>query len=386
MSAIGKATNELGKLFVDIGLGGVGKTLKGLNSVSASFLLTKEAVKGMLSPMKLLFKTLDESGKHAMHISKLNTTLGASLTTVQQLSQYLARFGMGEGLIGNLGEIMDMLNDVNLGFSAVNGEFVNALARLGLNWQEYRGGTFEDMLKMVEDVWASVQDLPIGQQRAYFNKIGLPTELLYALQKGDFNLRDALLIPEENIKRAEEYEQNLNNLGQTWKQLKTNIGGGIASPVTKSIEDLNKTMMGDTQAAGRTVVRGGATVAGGWAGTQAGAAIGSAGGPVGTAVGGLLGGAIGSIGSYYGTSGVLSNDKLIPLSNEEIKAIEGYKDIPIKPDRKSAINGLNISVQNQNNIYSNDAQEVADRIAGITKEDIVDAEDNAFQLSNMAGA
>ena len=34
------AQNKLGELFVDIGVGGLGKTLKALNSVSASFLLT----------------------------------------------------------------------------------------------------------------------------------------------------------------------------------------------------------------------------------------------------------------------------------------------------------------------------------------------------------
>ena len=37
------ASHELGNLFVDIGSSGLGSLLKGLNSLSATFMLTKNA-------------------------------------------------------------------------------------------------------------------------------------------------------------------------------------------------------------------------------------------------------------------------------------------------------------------------------------------------------
>ena len=60
------AKNEMGKLFVDIGIGGLGKALKSLNSVSASFLLGKNAAMQFAQTISQPFK---EAG-NAATISK----------------------------------------------------------------------------------------------------------------------------------------------------------------------------------------------------------------------------------------------------------------------------------------------------------------------------
>ena len=164
MSALGKATNELGKLFVDIGLGGVGNVLKGLNSISASFLLTKTAAVELTKPFVELGK---KSIDNAVKFGQLNATLGISLEKVQQLTTYLEQFKVGEGAIGSLGNIMDMLNRVNMGLEGIDGNFVTAMTRLGLDWKKYRGGTFEDMLNLVSDVQEKVKGMDIGKARVY---------------------------------------------------------------------------------------------------------------------------------------------------------------------------------------------------------------------------
>lgn len=45
------AKNEAGQLFLDFGATGLGKLVKGLNSLSASFLLTKNGAEQALKPI-----------------------------------------------------------------------------------------------------------------------------------------------------------------------------------------------------------------------------------------------------------------------------------------------------------------------------------------------
>ncbi len=82
MADSGAAQNKLGELFVDIGVGGLGKTLKALNSVSASFLLTKNAATQAVKP-------IIDVGKRTMgmavDVGKLGSTLGLAYKDAYKL-------------------------------------------------------------------------------------------------------------------------------------------------------------------------------------------------------------------------------------------------------------------------------------------------------------
>ncbi|MBQ2285319.1 MAG: hypothetical protein II244_06610, partial [Clostridia bacterium] len=71
----GQAQNNLGQLFVDIGVGGLGQTLKALNSVSASFLLTKNAATQAIKPFIDMGK---QAANSAVGIGKMAAALGTT--------------------------------------------------------------------------------------------------------------------------------------------------------------------------------------------------------------------------------------------------------------------------------------------------------------------
>ena len=336
MGTVGQSTNKLGQLFVDIGIGGAGQAIKSLNSISASFLLVKTAAKEAMKPIVNMINTSKDT---ALYYGKMNSTLGVSLTTIQQLSTYLEKFNLSDALISDLGSTMDMLNRVNMGLDSVDGSFVTGLQRIGLNWQKYRGGTFEDMLNLVQDVQTALDGMDVGQARVILQMLRLPTELLYGFEKGGFNIRDALLISEDEIKKMESFNEQLNIFNKNKKQLQTRIIGNVA--------------------------------------------------PIGTAVVGTTNKVIESAASAQPQNQSGNKPKLQLIPDEEInqKTIINSNLPPLPTNLKSSTNAnVTIAIQNENNIYGGDAQEIADRIAGITNQDIETAENNAFQISNIAGA
>lgn len=349
MGALGQATNKLGELFVDIGLGGVGQAIKGLNSVSASFLLVKTAAKEAVKPFVELGKT---TIANSVKFGQLNATLGISLEKAQQLTTYFEQFSIGEGAIGSLGNIMDMLNRVNMGLEGIDGKFVTAMTRIGLDWRKYRGGTFEDMLNLVTDVQQKVKDMDLGQARVYMQDIGLPIDLLYAFQRGGFDINQAFTRSEESIEQAQKFNEQLKLLQQNVGKRFQDVAGKFMGVATPALETSNVLMGPDNQArqeARNELKRRTLQVA---------PAI--VGGPMGAA-----------------------RTMMDLLQN----SIENTPNVPaVKENLKSSAEGVTITVMNDNKIYGQNAEEVADKIAGITKDDIIAAENNAIQLSNMAGA
>ena len=78
-----KAQTGLGQLFVDIGINGLGKTLKGLNSVAATFLLGKNAANQFAQSIMQPFK---EAGNAAVGIGKMSNALATSSMEYQKLA------------------------------------------------------------------------------------------------------------------------------------------------------------------------------------------------------------------------------------------------------------------------------------------------------------
>ena len=85
MAQTGAAQSKLGELFVDIGVGGIGKTLKALNTVSASFLLTKNAAVQITKPFINMGKQALDT---AVDVGKLGSTLGIAYKEAYKLKYY----------------------------------------------------------------------------------------------------------------------------------------------------------------------------------------------------------------------------------------------------------------------------------------------------------
>lgn len=361
----GQAQSGLGYLFVDIGLNGVGEALKGLNSVSASFLLTKNAAMQLTKPLIDLGKnTID----NAVKFNQMNAVLGISLEKAQQLTTYLNKYNVGEGLLGNLGDIMDHLNRVNMGLEGIDGAFVTAMTRLGLDWRKYRGGTFEDMLNMVNDVQEKVKDMDLGQARVYMKDLKLPVDLLYAFKQGGFNLSEAVTRTDESIKKATEFNEQLKLLNQNINAKLQSGMGETLNLLTPTITDINEAMNPDEVISDKAKTRLKLK------GVKGAAWLANPAGHIENTI-------------WENIKGIYKGKETGPAAPiDMIDTNEILRNIP-NQEAPIPINKGNISINvtNQNDIYGNNADEIADKLAGITSEDIENAKNNAYQISNITG-
>lgn len=212
----GAAQNKLGELFVDIGVGGLGKTLKSLNSISASFLLTKNAAVQMVKPLVDMGVTAANS---AVNIGKMASALGTTKLNAQKLQYYLKQY-KSEGLIDDLAKIQNMYGQWEQRMGQIPMTFATAMAKLNLSWQNYNG-SFESTLKLIQDVKNALKGsnfTPV-EQLALLNQLGLGG-WKYLFEKKDFNINDALSVTEADIEKQIQIEERLEKIKISFDELK----------------------------------------------------------------------------------------------------------------------------------------------------------------------
>lgn len=366
MADSGAAQNKLGELFVDIGVGGLGKTLKALNSVSASFLLTKNAAVQVGGAILNIAK---DSMKSSVEIGKLGASFGTTLVEAQKLSYYLKQYNLNEGLLSDLGGIQEKLTKAKMGYGSLDGQMLMSLNRLNLDWQKYDGST-ESMLQLVKDVHTRVAQMGMTAQEAkvHLKNLGLNNpDWLYAFQRSDFNLDEALNINddviEKNIQAQEKWNKLQNKLNEATLDFSANLidNGGLdkinkainvvdgltnaATPLNKDIKEMSPIGKSKSEAAKTMLLN----------------AI-----PV-----------VGAVRSFK----VLKDTKDLWNSTDNL-----LNENPL-PETNGINPGdnlsYNINITNENNINGSNADEIAEKIASINSQDI---QMTQFQAHNMAGA
>lgn len=204
----GAAQNKLGELFVDIGVGGVGKALKSLNSVSATFLMTKNAAVQMAKPIvDVGKKTLGM----AVDVGKIGSTLGMAYKDAYKLQYYFKHMNLNEGLINDIERLSEQFNQMRfLGSGALTGAQAQAFNVLGLNPMDYYGGGFEKIQQLIKDVQKKTAGMDRTLAANAVQGIGLNSDWLYAFDRGVFDLSDALSISNEEIEAAITASEDLN--------------------------------------------------------------------------------------------------------------------------------------------------------------------------------
>lgn len=215
----GAAQNKLGELFVDVGVGGLGKTLKGLNSISASFLLTKNAAVQAVKPFVNIGK---EAMNSAVGIGKMAAALGTTSINAQKLSYYLKQY-KSQGLEGDVASLQQTFTRLRAGYGGLDGQMAMSMGQLGIDWQNY-SGSFEDTLRFVQDVKNALKKSGLSKQDQlmHLQNLGLGG-WQYLFEKKDFNLEDTLKISDETIKNLQKSDETINELGNNVDQLKKNI-------------------------------------------------------------------------------------------------------------------------------------------------------------------
>lgn len=209
-----QAKNELGQLFVDIGIGGLGKTLKGLNSVAATFLLGKNAANQFIKSVAQPFK---EAGNAAVGIGKMSNALATSSMEYQKLAMYLKKYNLSEDLLGDVSKLEQTFYDLSQGFTNLQGSLAVGLSQAGLNAKDYKG-TFEDTLKLIDDLQRATAGMTKDKRNQILRQIGLSSDWGYLWSKGG-RATDYLTISDDAIARNQSLAEAMSNLKNTMDNL-----------------------------------------------------------------------------------------------------------------------------------------------------------------------
>lgn len=223
-----KQSKGIGELFVEFGAKGLPSLIKGLNTVSASFLLTKNAAQQLLTP---IINTGKQAANSAVGVAKLSSSLGTTLLETQKLQLYFQKHNLSESLLGDLATTADMLTKVQMGIGGISGEFAYAMHRMGLNWTDY-DGSIESMEQLMKDVDNATKNMSSRERRIMLQSIGWNPEMGYAFDRG-LNLSDARAISDEEVRKWVELSEAANETRQAVDQTIKILGAKAAPIVTK---------------------------------------------------------------------------------------------------------------------------------------------------------
>lgn len=386
----GRAQNKLGELFVEFSTKGLPSLLKNLNSVSASFLIGKNAATQFADTLTKPFK---EAGNTAVGIGKMANALGATNREYQKLTTYVKSKNVSEGILGDVERFNDIFTKLQTGQGGLPEGVVREFANLGLSPEDYLGD-YESTVKLLNDIRDRTNGLTKQGRNLAFSNLGMSSEWGYLFDRGDFNLSDAFSLPDDVIEKNTKATESLAELTLAFDQLKSLLVADFAPALTETVNTLKSFVLNFDK--NKENIKKTTSVIGGAA---AGAAVGSVVPVVGTATGAVVGGVAG-VGKYAienAHKSGKSNQGEIPLW-KQLTDFGQYKDgaptggaapVPDFMNTPAAttppgMNNLsqNITITNQNNITGENAQEIATEIARINAQDI---EYTQYQLQNLTG-
>lgn len=227
------AKNQLGQLFIDFGTKGFPTLLKSLNTVSAQFLLGKNAANQFVQSLTKPFK---EAGSSAVEIGKMSNALATSSIEYQKLSMYLKKYNLSESLLGDIKKLETEMYNWSDGTLDLTGQIGRAFGELKLNFNDYKG-TFEDTMKFLDDVQNATSKMSKNKRNQLLNFLGLNTDWGYLWDKGG-RASDFATISDDAVKANMTLQESLNNLKNTTEVLVQELLGQIAPSLTKIVDYL----------------------------------------------------------------------------------------------------------------------------------------------------
>lgn len=201
----------IGELFIEFGTKGLPSLLKGLNTVSASFLLTKNAAEQLTKPIKEVFKS---AGNEAVGIGKMSALLGASVKDVQRLTSYFKSKNMATSLISDITQMQSTIYDVQHGRGGLSNEMQRGFSMLGLDIFNYNE-SLESTLQLFQDLQTATQKLAATDRQAYLRDFGISPEFGYLFERGEFNKSEIMALSESDIKNLTEATEAFNEAAIT---------------------------------------------------------------------------------------------------------------------------------------------------------------------------
>ena len=228
-----KKSSGIGELFIEFNAKGLPTFLKGLNGVSAAFLLGKNAASQFA---QTLTKPIKELGNTAVAVGKLSAALGTSDKNVQKLGNYFQKYGGSKEYINDLAKTQQMLFDTyQRGKRGLDTGYSLALQNAGLDPGAYRG-SYDDTKRLVKDLYYATKDKSDLEANAIFRDMGWSEDWRYIFKRGGFNLDDALALPDDAIEKGQQAAENLQEFGIALKALTDLLVVKFLPPLTDFVQ------------------------------------------------------------------------------------------------------------------------------------------------------
>lgn len=204
----GAAQNKLGELFIDFGSSGLGTLLKGLNSVSASFLLTKTAAQQVIKPFQqMTTKALTT----VTGWDKLNATMGLSLKELQDINIFSKLNNVDfNQYIGQIKTAQQKLIDIQTNMS----NDVQGFALLGLNPRDFSANNPLQLLNAIKNKVQQVDEVTGSAALRWF---GFSDDLLYVWKQQNTTFNERLKLNDREMENLKEQQAQWNSLSATWE-------------------------------------------------------------------------------------------------------------------------------------------------------------------------
>ena len=205
-----KNSANLGELFVEFGSKGMGGLIKGLNSVSASFLLTKNAGQQMLQPLANMSK---QAGQGVVALDKLNSVTGISVKQLQGMKQWATLNNIDfSDYIGQVHSLQNALGRMALGDSGA----IQGFAMLGLNPADFNPAKpLENMQKVKKamlDMYKRGGEGAKYQISLALQLLGLNEDLAYSFLNANKQVDKSLILTEKQSEKLREQQGAWNEL------------------------------------------------------------------------------------------------------------------------------------------------------------------------------
>lgn len=240
-----QAQSKMGELFIDIGASGLGTLLKGLNSVSASFLLAKKGATEFLKPIVTQNR---QATDYANNLRNANKELGLTYTQTQKIMTLGKQYDFDTGsVLGDISNIIDGLTQFRKYNTLPKGwiEARRLLAQLGKKNIDFRRYTNDaaGALKMIQDIGEGLKEInEIGLKRNVQQEFGLSQESLIYLQHIKEIKESINTLDDKEIDALREQRIAVNKLDDAWKKLELrllSIWATIATnPINKTVDML----------------------------------------------------------------------------------------------------------------------------------------------------
>lgn len=232
MANSGAAQNKLGELFVDIVVGGLGKTLKALNSVSASFLLTKNAAQQAIKP----FINFSKQGRALVtQFDKINSVTGLSIDQLQRLRQWakLSNVDFG-GFVNQIQNMQQSLLRIRLGEQGLGGGWT----LLGIDPNKLDYTKPEEALNILRK---RIQQVDEATGAMALTMLGFSPDLLYAWRQQNTEIDKSLLLTQAETEELRKQQAGWNKLGVTWEAATNKLLANLPI-VQKSLNYIDRTI------------------------------------------------------------------------------------------------------------------------------------------------